>query len=387
MTNGLTSADSWKFIFYHDQSTGGEFPKWSADLAKPETVRGLSIVLNADYRTLTRLRVTFDGDPKSAVELALKPAEGTPAGVRLPRRALAKSITLEPLSWTPHEKRVIGVDNLWLKVEKPAEWAAKVRPLTNVGGLVRYPMGPGGVVLNQLNVAAVESNPENAAKKRAVVATLLRNLGAAFAQVRVVVPGENLATTPLELGAICNAYLDAERFPGGSPGLPTLPLGEQTFAGVRYAVRDFRTSPLPAALLVEPNAAPATLAVGRRADALFFLAAAVKTPERPDEKRERTLATVRVKYADGQTADIPVKLGEQVGPWRVPEARALPQGRVAYSLAVGRRGQYAVPGAVDQPAAHYRSRVGRVPRRRGRRAGAAGGARRERRARGGSAVS
>ena len=29
MTNGLTSADSWKFIFYHDQTTQGEKPVWA----------------------------------------------------------------------------------------------------------------------------------------------------------------------------------------------------------------------------------------------------------------------------------------------------------------------------------------------------------------------
>ena len=33
MTNGLTSADSWKFIFYHELAKGADpHPKWAAEL-------------------------------------------------------------------------------------------------------------------------------------------------------------------------------------------------------------------------------------------------------------------------------------------------------------------------------------------------------------------
>ena len=42
MTNGLTSADSWKFIFYHDQDAAGLAPSWAAKLAREELVTGVS---------------------------------------------------------------------------------------------------------------------------------------------------------------------------------------------------------------------------------------------------------------------------------------------------------------------------------------------------------
>src|SRR5207302_1281792 len=49
MTNGLTSADSWKFIFYHDLSKADPHPKWSADFPREEEVVGFSIIVNNHY--------------------------------------------------------------------------------------------------------------------------------------------------------------------------------------------------------------------------------------------------------------------------------------------------------------------------------------------------
>ena len=62
--------------------------------------------------------------------------------------------------------------------------------LANPGGLVKYPIGEGGILLNQLNYSYV---PEpgtdkkkmknyllNIPKKKAINANLLRNMGAAF---------------------------------------------------------------------------------------------------------------------------------------------------------------------------------------------------------------
>ena len=62
-------------------------------------------------------------------------------------------------------------------------------PLLNIGALVKYRMGEGGIVLNDVKVQESESNPVNAQKKQNIVATLLRNLGATFAGERVLVAG------------------------------------------------------------------------------------------------------------------------------------------------------------------------------------------------------
>ncbi len=59
MTNGLTSADSWKFIFYQELKNDPH-PKWSADFPREEEVSQFSIVLNTHYRVITKLRLIFD---------------------------------------------------------------------------------------------------------------------------------------------------------------------------------------------------------------------------------------------------------------------------------------------------------------------------------------
>ena len=43
---------------------------------------------------------------------------------------------------------------------------------------MRYNMGKGGILLNQLNILQNEENPVNAEKKAMVTKTLLMNLGA-----------------------------------------------------------------------------------------------------------------------------------------------------------------------------------------------------------------
>ena len=334
MTNGLTSADSWKFIFYHDQPTQGERPKWTGTFPAEQELTGFSVVVNADYRRLTRVRLTFDGDPKTAVELALKPARELRQDFVFDRPRPCRTFSIEPLAWTAADKAVIGIDNIWLTAKRPADFARRVVPLTTVGGLVRYPAFDGdtptggGVVLNQLNIVAREANPDNAAKKRAVVGTLLGNLGAATAGDRVVVPGADLGTTPVPLGEKCDVFLAADKWPGGAPGLAAFPVGDRAFAGVRHAVRDFRTSPLPAAVGVRPGGA-VTVAVGRPADALFFLHTAIIGDERA--AAGKPVGAYTVTFADGQTAEVPVVLGRSVGHWRAADPRALPGAAVAWA--------------------------------------------------------
>ena len=91
-------------------------------------------------------------------------------------------------------------------------------PLLNMGALVKYRMGEGGIVLNDVKVQESESNPINAQKKQNIVATLLRNLGAAFAGERLVMAGCNVKYTPMPLGDKCTQFLTKEKgwFEGGT---------------------------------------------------------------------------------------------------------------------------------------------------------------------------
>ena len=68
--------------------------------------------------------------------------------------------------------------------------------MLNVGGLVRYPRGAGGIVLCNLKFLEPDDAPENPEKKRAILAGMLRNLKAPFAGGRTIIAGARLAYAP-----------------------------------------------------------------------------------------------------------------------------------------------------------------------------------------------
>jgi beta-galactosidase len=204
-----------------------------------------------------------------------------------------------------------------------------------MGALVKYRMTAGGVILNQLRIVEREANPINESKKKNIVATLLRNLGATFAAERLIVAGGDMTYTPVPLNDKCNQHLTADRgWLDGRLDLAHFPIGEQKLAGVDYIIRDFKTSPLPACIMLDgPGAkdklprAVEGISVGRKADALFFLHTLHRTKEwrPPQNKTEEppVLFKYVVHYADGKTAEAPVRYERGVGHW----ISTTPQGR------------------------------------------------------------
>ena len=258
ITNGLTSADDWVFIYEHNIKDDPH-PKWTVQLPKEEEVIDFSIVPNAFDNRLTKLKLTFHGDSGDESEtLDLKPESTLQDFPLKPRKC--KAITVEPLEWTDAGKRpLIGIDNLWIRVKRSDDYKKTVVPLLNIGALVKYRMGEGGVVLNDVKVQESESNPINAQKKQNIAATLLRNLGAAFAGKRVLVAGSGLKYQPIPLGEKCTQFLTKEKgwYEGGDD-LSAFPVGDNTLggrqlrgprfqdfaaAGVHYALRKRRERP------------------------------------------------------------------------------------------------------------------------------------------------
>jgi beta-galactosidase len=216
-----------------------------------------------------------------------------------------------------------------------------VTPLLNIGGLVKYSMGKGGLVLCQLNVKDAEPVPENAQKKRAIVTALLRNLHATFAGGRLLTTA-NMKFSPIPLEERCNQYLTKDRgwYEGGRD-LSHLPQGDVTLGGVRYVIRDFKTSPLPSCIMLDGPGARGNLPtevrglpVGQRADALFFLhvfnRAAEWRPSKPDDQPPVLFAYI-VHYADGHTVQVPVRYGEGVEHWIQKEPTGLKDASVAWA--------------------------------------------------------
>ena len=363
MTNGLTSADSWKFIFYHELKNDPH-PKWSAELPHEEEVVHFSIVLNTHYQVISKLRLIFDDREADAVTLDLKGTAELMQEFALPARK-CKKITLEPIDFDTRGKQpTTGVDNIWIKVRRSEDYRKRVVPLLNMGALVKYRMGPGGVILNQLRVLESEPNPVNGPKKQNIVATLLRNVGATFAAERLVIAGANLQYTPVPLNDKCTQFLTASRgWLDGTLDLAHLPIGEQKLAGVDYVIRDFKTSPLPACIMLDgpgikgmPKAVEG-IPVGRKADALFFLHTLHRTKEwRPqgDKPQPPVLFKYVVHYADGKTIDVPVLYGRGADHWIAEQPQGLPDAAVAWAAPVSQGRQAAgghLPDAVDESAA------------------------------------
>ncbi len=345
VTNGFTSTDAWKYILYTPMHEDGSVPVLNYELPRRETVIGFSIIPNNHYWLVTKIKLVFDGDESKAqvIELADYDKENNPRQDFELAPVEAGTITCVPLEWKEmSERAILGVDNLWIRVERPDDFHERVVPLLNIGALVKYPRGEGGIILNQLKVQERETVPVNADKKAAVFSTVMRNLNAVFAGRKVLLPGAGLTYHPISLEGRCNLYLTAERgWPDKERDFSHLPLDRQRFSGVLYEIRDFKTSPLENAIALKgmwglPTAPEEVtgLAVGRTADALFFLHTfhrkAVWNPRRETDEPP-TIFQYVVHYADGKTETVDVKYGRGAEYWRSESPTGLADATIAWT--------------------------------------------------------
>ncbi|MBI5723458.1 MAG: hypothetical protein HZA50_05830 [Planctomycetes bacterium] len=331
--NNYTADDCWRFCYMICMDPGQK-TKWWMELPKEEELVNFSIVQNVIYHKITKINLYFDDDPKPfAIEI--KPTHDRQDFSVEGKKA--KKITIELADWEKSgTANVLGIDNIWLGVKRPPEFLKNVKPLINIGGLMRYNMGAGGIVLNQINVLDKEVNPINADKKANVVKTLLKNMGAVLSGGKVVVAGANLKYTPIKIpDAKYNAYLAAGKAPAwftpGPGDMSSLPVGEQKLAGVSYNILDFRTSPVPSCIMLQGYGAAAKdkevkdIPIKQKADALFFLHTFNPKNETVNWSKDRRITAPPVAfkyvitYADGKTADVPVVWGQGVGNWREKE--------------------------------------------------------------------
>ena len=318
ITNGFTTADGWQLIINFPAPASGSFDI-PMTLPRPETVTEFTWVGNSLYNTVTKIGLLFDG--KDAQTFDVHGDQPMTFAIRPPRSA--KEITLQLLDWEkskvqPDGTRIIGIDNIYLKVQRPADFAGKVKGMLNIGTMVDYPQGTGGIVLCNLAFKDSESVPGNALKKQTVLATLLRNLHAPFAGGKTIIAGAHLRYDPIDLSRQATAYRDEKGWLGDPKfTFKDIPTGLQTFASVKYSVYDFPTSPVPTVIILAGRGAPAGvpaevrgIPVNRKADALFFLHAA-----RLDARRNATdlkqhkdyeLFDYIVHYADGKDEKVPV---------------------------------------------------------------------------------
>ena len=365
MVNGFTSDDHWSLCYTIIMDRGHK-TRWTLTLPKEEEITALRIRPSRIYHPITRLNIYFD-DEATPVAIDLR-VDAVDQEVAIAARK-AKRVTLEVARWAERgTANIVVIDNLWLMVKRPDAYLGRVKPLLNLGGLMRYDFGKGGLVLNQLKLLEREVNPVNADKKRTVLKLLLANLGAVFAGGRAVVVGSQLAYAPVRIpDQRYNAYVRADMQPAwwkGPGDLSSLPVGEQTFAGVRFFLSNFSTSPVPTIFMLRGHEAQVKeeriegLEVKAKADALFFLHTCNRNPNairdwerQAAQRRERKEAveppvvlTYRVRYADGGEALVPVRWGQEIGHWLARDPVGLPNAAVAWTgrLAGAKDGEQAV---------------------------------------------
>ena len=333
MVNGFSSADSWKYSFTIAYGKG-EPLFWTMELPKEEEIVELSILPAPIFNRIGRLKLTFDGGDPLTLELAKTPGrQDLPVP---PHKARRLGIEVVPAEG---KEPLVGIDNIRIRVTRPADFSRRVRPMLNIGAMVHYPMGRGGLILNNLLLQEKESVPVNAQKKQNIVSTILRNLGATFAGGRIVTAAQ-MKFLPVPFNEQANAYLSKGHGTFPDADLSTLPVGEQKFAGVTYKINDFRTSPVPSCVMLHgPGVdgrlpAEATVKVGRKADALFFLQGWIPAQEWKSNDPNQPPPVVFkyvVSYADGKTEDVPVEITLGIAPYTAASLANLKNAVVAWT--------------------------------------------------------
>jgi len=358
ITNNYTMNDGfWPLIINFPAPTDGKPYDVPITLARPEKITGLTWASDTNYEGATKINLVINGktqsfDTKPTNEVQQFDIDsGSPAG----------NLTLQVAGWqhdpakrTDKGEELIGIDNIWIKVARPAEFYQKVKPMLNIGALIEYPRGKGGIVLCNVKFKDNETNPENAVKKQAIIAAILRNLDAPFSGGRSVIAGGNLIYRPIDLSHQANQFTtDRGWFGDKQFTFADLPSGKQTFAGVTYNVYAFTTSPVPTAVMLGGNGIPGNLPdavrgipIGHKADALFFLQTArIDAPRSDDDirnNRDFELARYVVHYTDGQTATIPLRQDQELANYAQKKPAALPGAQIAWSKAYAGTDQNAV---------------------------------------------
>ncbi len=171
LVNGMD--DSWQLGFTIP-TDGPQDLDWTFAFPRPETVTRFSLTPDLIYRRITRIRLSFPGSSAAAVETPIDPEAFVRQDVAIPS-VRCSGVRLEILAMTASAAPVTGIRNVEIQVARSAEFRSKVRPLLSLGVLNAYPMGHGGIVVNQMNLPDGLSM-ENRDKQQRILATLLGHL-------------------------------------------------------------------------------------------------------------------------------------------------------------------------------------------------------------------
>jgi len=342
--NNFTQADgAWQLI----ENLAPDKAVVPMVLPRAEKLLELTWVSDVNYQGTTRIQLTVNGKDY----LFDTVPDDSPQTFPIPGQPTASAATLSVVGWTRNpakmagEKRdvaLVGIDNIYLKVARPDSYYRNVRPLLNIGSIVEYPMGTGGVLLCNIKFRDAEENPANVSKKRNLLSGILHNLKAPFSGGKTLIAGGDLTFTPIDISAQANQYRgDKGWFGDKGHTFANLPSGNQMLANVAYDIYHFSTSIVPEAIMLGGSNVPGNLPaqvtgipVNQKADALFFLQAArIDAPRRADEIRDfkkYEMADYVIHYADGEDENVPVYSEISVANYLQPSPTAIPKAQIAW---------------------------------------------------------
>jgi beta-galactosidase len=340
MTNGFVGSDGWPLIMDFGAPADGSPYEFKIRLPHEETVVEYVHDQSVNYNPTGSVTLLFDGRDPARFDLTAD-GEAVSCPIDPPRKAREITVRLGGYEFTPDKAKNIGMDNIQIKVQRPTPFVQTVKPMLNLGAMLHYVKGSGGVVLCNLNLLENEAVPVNKAKKRTILATVLRNLKAPFAG-KTVIAGADVDYTPIDIHTKATTYKDERGFFGDdSRTFKGLPQGRQRFAGVDYDIYEMSTSPVPQVLMLggkglaqELPAEITGIPVRCKADALFFLHAArldqrMNDRDRRDHKKFAIFKYV-VHYADGQREQVPIYAEVDIDHYVQEHPKALSGAQVAW---------------------------------------------------------
>ena len=342
--NNFTQADgAWQLI----QNLAPKDAVMPITLAQPEKILRITWVSDNNYQGTTKIAAIFNDKTYTFATLP----NGDPQTFDIPDQPTASALTIKVLDWT-HDaakltkdgQELVGIDNVTITVARPPVYADRVKPLLNIGAMVAYPHGKGGIILCNIKFRPSEENPLNMGKKQTVLATLLRNLHAPFTGGKSIIAGAgNLQCRPIDLSKQANQFRgDRGWFGDPAHTFADIPSGAQTFAGIDYNIYHLTTSIVPEAVMLGGKGIPGNLPdavtgipVHMQADALFFLHIARLDKRRSAKEvttgKQYEMADYLIHYADGQVLTVPVYAEIDIDDYRQPVPLALPGAQLAWS--------------------------------------------------------
>jgi hypothetical protein len=318
IVNGFVGADGWKLIIDFPIPENNEPFEMTIDLPREETLYEITYDQSVNYNPTTK--ISLENETGDNREFAMEPTGDAQTFAIKPPLA-GKNFKLRTMEWhlAPGKSQTQGIDNINLMAERSDNYRKTVKPMLNVGGLVQYVKGNGNVILCNIKFQENEVVPVNRLKKQAIISAVLKNMKASFSVGRTVIAGGGLDCLPIDIHTKATTYKDDKGWFGDNRfTFAALPAGKHKMAGVDFDIYEMPTSPTPQILMLGGHGVPGKLPekiegipVETKADALFFLHTAKIDRRRSEHDIESgkvdTMFKYVVHYADGETAEIPVR--------------------------------------------------------------------------------